>query len=37
MALTPLFPVTTVGSWPRSTALIQTLRRKQSGEITFSR
>ena len=30
----PLFPVTTVGSWPRSTALIQALRRKQSGEMT---
>ena len=36
MALTPLFPVTTVGSWPRSTALIQALLRKQSGEITSS-
>ena len=36
MALTPLFPVTTVGSWPRSTTLIQALLRKQSGEITSS-
>ena len=36
MALTPLFPVTTVGSWPRSTTLVQALLRKQSGEITSS-
>ena len=34
MAQTPLFPVTTVGSWPRSPALIQALRRKQSGEMS---
>ena len=34
MAQTPLFPVTTVGSWPRSTALIRALRAKQSGEST---
>ena len=33
MAQTPLFPVTVVGSWPRSTTLIQALRKKQSGEI----
>ena len=33
MAQTPLFPVTVVGSWPRSTALIQALRKKQSGEM----
>ncbi len=34
MAQTPLFPVTTVGSWPRSTALIRALRAKQSGEMS---
>ena len=28
-----LFPVTVVGSWPRSPELIQALRKKQSGEI----
>ncbi len=33
MAQTPLFPVTVVGSWPRSTTLIQALRKKQSGEL----
>lgn len=27
----PLFPVTTVGSWPRSEALLQAQRRKQAG------
>ena len=30
----PLFPVTTVGSWPRSTTLIRALRSKQSGEMS---
>ena len=29
----PLFPVTTVGSWPRSTSLIRALRAKQNGEM----
>ncbi len=29
----PLFPVTVVGSWPRSPALLQALRRKQAGEM----
>jgi 5-methyltetrahydropteroyltriglutamate--homocysteine methyltransferase len=33
MAKTPLFPVSVVGSWPRSTALIQALRKKQSGDM----
>ena len=33
MAQTPLFPVTVVGSWPRSMALIQALRKKQSGDM----
>jgi 5-methyltetrahydropteroyltriglutamate--homocysteine methyltransferase len=33
MAL-PLFPVTTVGSWPRSTSLIRALRAKQNGEMS---
>ena len=31
----PLFPVTVVGSWPRSTELIRALRRKEAGEITY--
>ena len=35
MAQTLLFPVTVVGSWPRSAALIQALRKKQSGDITW--
>src|SRR5215467_4888189 len=30
-----LFPVTTVGSWPRPTWLLQALRKRQSGEISF--
>lgn len=34
MAITPLFPVTVVGSWPRSPALLRALRKKQSGEIS---
>ena len=34
MATNPLFPVTVVGSWPRSTALIQALRKKQAGEMS---
>jgi len=34
MATTPLFPVTVVGSWPRSTALIQALRKKQAGDMS---
>jgi 5-methyltetrahydropteroyltriglutamate--homocysteine methyltransferase len=34
MATTPLFPVTVVGSWTRSTALIRALRQKQAGEIS---
>ena len=34
MAQTPLFPVTVVGSWPRSTSLIQALRKKQSGDMS---
>ena len=33
MVKTPLFPVSVVGSWPRSTALIQALRKKQSGDM----
>ena len=35
MANAPLFPVTVVGSWPRSTELIRALRRKEAGEITL--
>ena len=36
MAQIPLFPVSVVGSWPRSTELIQALRKKQSGEMSSS-
>ena len=35
MADVPLFPVTVVGSWPRSTELVRALRRKEAGEITL--
>ena len=35
MADAPLFPVTVVGSWPRSTELIRALRSKEAGEITY--
>ena len=34
MAQAPLFPVTVVGSWPRSTELVRALRQRQAGEIT---
>ena len=34
MANAPLFPVTVVGSWPRSTELVRALRRRQAGEMT---
>ena len=30
----PLFPVTVVGSWPRSQELIQALRKRQSGDMS---
>ncbi|MYC34676.1 MAG: cobalamin-independent methionine synthase II family protein [Chloroflexi bacterium] len=36
MANTSLFPVTVVGSWPRSAELIRALRRKEAGEITLA-
>ena len=36
MANTSLFPVTVVGSWPRSADLIRALRRKEAGEITMA-
>ena len=36
MANTPLFPVTVVGSWPRSAELIRALRSKEAGEITLA-
>ena len=36
MADTTLFPVTVVGSWPRSTELVRALRRKEAGEITLA-
>ncbi len=32
----PLFPVTTVGSWPRSPDLLRALRAKQRGDISES-
>ncbi len=31
----PLFPVTVVGSWPRPAWLLEALRRRQAGEISF--
>ena len=31
--MSPLFPVTTVGSWARPAGLIRALRRRQAGEI----
>ena len=34
MAQVPLFPVTVVGSWPRSPELLRALRGKQDGAIT---
>ncbi len=34
MAHAPLFPVTVVGSWPRTTELVRALRQRQAGEIT---
>ena len=33
----PLFPVTTVGSWPRSPELLRALRERRRGEIPESR
>ena len=36
MADALLFPVTVVGSWPRSTELIRALRRKEAGELTLA-
>ncbi len=36
MAEIPLFPVTVVGSWPRSRDLVRALRSKEAGETTFS-
>ena len=36
MAQSPLFPVTVVGSWPRSATLVQALRKKQSGEMSVA-
>ncbi len=31
----PLFPVTVVGSWPRPSWLLEALRRRQAGELSF--
>lgn len=36
MADIPLFPVTVVGSWPRSNELVRALRSKEAGEITYA-
>ena len=36
MANTPLFPVTVVGSWPRSNELVRALRSKEAGETTYA-
>ncbi len=36
MADTPLFPVTVVGSWPRSNELVRALRSKEAGESTLA-
>ncbi len=35
MANIPLFPVTVVGSWPRSNDLVRALRSKEAGETTL--
>ncbi|MBI4498665.1 MAG: cobalamin-independent methionine synthase II family protein [Chloroflexi bacterium] len=32
----PLFPVTVVGSWPRPRYLLDALRRRQAGQISFA-
>jgi 5-methyltetrahydropteroyltriglutamate--homocysteine methyltransferase len=31
----PLFPVTVVGSWPRPRYLLEALRKRQAGQLTF--
>ena len=36
MSSTTLFPVTVVGSWPRSPELLAALRKRQAGEISAS-
>ena len=36
MANIPLFPVTVVGSWPRSNDLVRALRSKEAGETTIA-
>ena len=36
MAEIPLFPVTVVGSWPRSNELVRALRSKEAGEATLA-
>ncbi len=36
MVDTPLFPVTVVGSWPRSNELVRALRSKEAGETTYA-
>ncbi len=31
----PLFPVTVVGSWPRPQYLLDALRKRQKGQLSF--
>ncbi|MFQ5857682.1 MAG: hypothetical protein ACE5LU_18915 [Anaerolineae bacterium] len=31
----PLFPVTVVGSWPRPPWLLEALRKRQAGRLSF--
>jgi len=31
----PLYPVTVVGSWPRPSYLLEALRKRQAGQLTF--
>ncbi len=33
---TPLFPVTVVGSWPRPAWLLEALRKRQAGKLSFA-
>ncbi len=35
MSRPPIFPVTVVGSWPRPPWLIQALRKRQAGDLSF--
>src|SRR3972149_8484841 len=35
LAQLPLFPVTVVGSWPRPPYLLDALRKRQKGQLSF--